>query len=406
MASGKLSEYFEQVGVKKMSRVEVDAHISHQHELAVPRFLREILGADNKKLSCTFLYLDPDDEIPFSEKLELTYYDTRAGQNRPSEYRMYYPDSKVLKLSRAGDLLITAKKKLLEELLFIVIPAGHSLETHILQLFGLDENPAQTERGIRIEISGATDRKIEYAEAVILEDLGIEVKETESERLDGILFHLDGKFPDTKSFSLLARNNAGAINAIDDPDGALYQLMTFEETLFRHLERVEINARLRKGFLDGEPDVEGFIAYSLSVQNRRKSRAGQALENHLEHIFISNNIRYDRGKFTENRQKPDFLFPGQAEYVDLAFPSAKLVMLGAKSTIKERWGQVLKEADRIKIKHLATINPKIPLSQIQEMKIKGVRLVLPREIFGFFKVELHPEFLSVSDFIAHLKSIQ
>ena len=48
MASGKLSEYFEQVGVKRMSRVEVDAHTSHQHELAVPKFLRGILGKEKK----------------------------------------------------------------------------------------------------------------------------------------------------------------------------------------------------------------------------------------------------------------------------------------------------------------------------------------------------------------------
>lgn len=406
MANGKLSEYFEQIGFKRMSRVEVEAHTSHQHELAVPRFLREILGKEPKKLACTFLYLDPEDEITPSEKLELSYYDTRAGKDRSPEYRMYYPDSRILKLARAGDLLIIAKKKLVDGLLFIIIPAGHSLETHVLQLFGLDETPAQAETGTKIEIIGAADRKIEYAEAIILEELGIEVKESESERLEGILLHLNGRFPDTKAFSLLARNNAIGINARDDPDEALYQLMTFEEALFRHLERVEIADRLRKGFFDGEPDVEGFISYSLSVQNRRKSRAGQALENHLEYIFISNNIRYDRGKFTENKQKPDFLFPGKTEYDDPAFPAEKLVMLGAKSTIKERWGQVLKEADRIKVKHLATINPKIPVSQIQEMKAKGVKLVLPKEIFSFFKAELHPEFLSVSDFITHLKSVQ
>jgi len=407
MASGKLSEYFEQVGVKRMSRVEVDAHTSHQHELAVPKFLRGILGKEKKTLICTFLYLDPEAEVPNSEKLELKYYNAREGKPRAAEYRMYYPDSKIIKLARAGDLLITAKKKQVDELLFIIIPNGHSLETHILQLFGLDDNQAQTETGTRIEIIGAADRKIEYAEAVILEELGIEVKESESERLDGILAHLNGRFPDTKSFSLLARNNVFAIDTRDDPDEALYQLMTFEEALFRRLERVVVSRRLHQGFfMAAEPDVDEFISYSLSVHNRRKSRAGQALENHLEHIFISNNIRYERGKFTENKQKPDFIFPGKAEYDDLSFPSENLVMLGAKSTVKERWGQILKEADRIKIKHLATMDTKIPESQIKEMKIKGIKLVLPKNIFSFFKSELASEFLSVSNFIQHLKSLK
>ncbi|WP_346656468.1 type II restriction endonuclease [Bradyrhizobium sp. NBAIM01] len=36
--------------------------------------------------------------------------------------------------------------------------------------------------------------------------------------------------------------------------------------------------RLRAGFLTDKADVDGFIAFSLTVQNRRKSRAGKSLE--------------------------------------------------------------------------------------------------------------------------------
>jgi hypothetical protein len=46
---------------------------------------------------------------------------------------------------------------------------------------------------------------------------------------------------------------------------------------------------LRKGFAD---DVDSFVAFSLSVQNQRKSRVGRALENHLEVGFAANRIRY------------------------------------------------------------------------------------------------------------------
>ena len=60
-----------------------------------------------------------------------------------------------------------------------------------------------------------------------------------------------------------------------------------EEQLFRRLERKVIAERLQHGFgSDGaELDIDGFIGFSLSVQNRRKSRAGFALEHHLAAIF-------------------------------------------------------------------------------------------------------------------------
>lgn len=51
------------------------------------------------------------------------------------------------------------------------------------------------------------------------------------------------------------------------------------------MERYEVDKRLREGFINNdETDVDGFIKFSLQIQNRRKSRAGLALENHLEDI--------------------------------------------------------------------------------------------------------------------------
>ncbi len=60
-----------------------------------------------------------------------------------------------------------------------------------------------------------------------------------------------------------------------------------------------------------------------ACRTRRKSRAGLALENHLEALFKALDLRFDRGKETENRNKPDFLFPGQAQYRDPSFPAAR-----------------------------------------------------------------------------------
>lgn len=85
--------------------------------------------------------------------------------------------------------------------------------------------------------------------------------------------------------------------------------------------------------------------FSLSVQNRRKSRVGLALENHLEVLFVENGLRYARTARTENKAKPDFLFPGVSDYHNPAYDPLKLTMLGVKSTCKDRWRQVLAEAD-------------------------------------------------------------
>ena len=83
---------------------------------------------------------------------------------------------------------------------------------------------------------------------------------------------------------------------------------------------------------------------------------------------------------TENKSKPDFLFPGQQEYHDGTFPTARLSMLAVKSTCKDRWRQVLAEADRIDSKHLLTLEPGISTNQTGEMQDKKLQLVLPKPL--------------------------
>src|SRR5690606_10029713 len=125
------------------------------------------------------------------------------------------------------------------------------------------------------------------------------------------------------------------------------------EKLFRRLERKIVEERLKKGFLNGnDTDVDGFIHFSLSVQNRRKSRAGYALENHLEALFNKHSLLFSRTVETENKSKPDFLFPGGQSYHNLLFPSELLTMLGVKTSCKDRWRQILSEASRVEKKHL------------------------------------------------------
>ena len=62
-------------------------------------------------------------------------------------------------------------------------------------------------------------------------------------------------------------------------------------------------------------------------------------------------------------------------------------MLGVKSTCKDRWRQVLAEADRIEYKHLLTLETSISKHQTDEMQAKNLQLVLPRGLHETYTPE-------------------
>jgi hypothetical protein len=165
--------------------------------------------------------------------------------------------------------------------------------------------------------------------------------------------------------------------------------------------------RIRNGFHSDEcTDVDGFMGFSKSVQNRRKKRAGLALEHHLEAVFIAHKLRFGREVETENRNKPGFLFPGQEEYRNPAFPAARLTMLGSKSTLKDRWRQVLSEAERVTPKHLLTLEPGISESQTDEMQAKQLQLVLPQSLHATFRERQRGWLMTLGNFVKLVKERQ
>lgn len=251
-------------------------------------------------------------------------------------------------MMQGGDLLLVAKKTD-GSILMITVQGGSTIENQLLWLFGIAEVERQF---VKREYEEAQeDIALNFASKVILEELGIEVEEEDDNMLDVILARFGGRFPKTTEFSAFARQSVGA-SSLDGSDAVLMAWMEKEEALFRILERHLVAERLRQGF--GE-DVDAFVNFSLSVQNRRKSRVGHALENHLEQVFREHAITCSRGKMTENRAKPDFIFPSISQYHDPVFPAVRLSMLGVKSTCKDRWRQVLSEARRIENKHLFTL---------------------------------------------------
>src|SRR5690606_21119990 len=138
---------------------------------------------------------------------------------------------------------------------------------------------------------------------------GIEVEETAPDYREILLQRYGLSMPKTKEFSDFARSTVKDVSPIEEPDKTLMSWLEREELLFRTLEREIVQQKLKQGFGEDGLDVDEFVSFSLSVQNRRKSRAGYAFENNLSVIFAANEIMFTHGGKTERNNKPDFIFP-------------------------------------------------------------------------------------------------
>ncbi|MBY8609599.1 restriction endonuclease [Burkholderia arboris] len=402
MKRGHLSEYFAGVAIKRLSAVEADVLASNQHEFNGVESLKRIFGQATGKqtFSARFVYLSDEDDNPVVADGFLTWYDARERHPTRSEHRLYFPTTTVSQCAAAGDLLVIARKPD-GSALVVVAEDGSTIGNQICWLFDVDDLKSPG-FAVRSELETEHDR-IQFASRFILEQIGVVVEVVEENYLEMMLKKFGGSFPTTREFSAWARSTLPDIVARDDADGAIMAWMEREENLFRTLERYIISDRLEKGF---KGDVDAFISYSLSVQNRRKSRVGLALENHLEMIFHECGVKCQRAAVTENKSKPDFLFPGAEAYHNPNFDHGRLVVLGVKSTCKDRWRQVLAEANRVEEKHLMTLEAAISTNQTNEMKANRLQLILPKKLHESYTEEQRNWLLDVQDFVALVKMRQ
>lgn len=403
LKNGYLKKYFKGIIAKKLSAVETIPKTSNQHEFNATSSMKAIFGNDDRKFRADFLYLSDERTIAATDFL--TWYDARRNHPSRTEYRLYYPSTVVSDKATVGDSLFICLKQN-DDILCVVGQKDSTITSQLYWLFDINEEKAGQ---FTLNSSLETDSsQLEFAARTILEQIGIEYEETDEELF---LFHMleefGCEFPKTRVFSDYARKKAGPVDAIDDPDNTLVKWVNMEEKLFYIFEQHVIKERLKQGFEFGnDVDVTGFIEFSLSVQNRRKARAGLALENHIMALFDANNIMYSHTPITENKSRPDFIFPNIECYNDKNFPAEKLTMLGAKSTCKDRWRQVLAEADRISRKHLLTLEAAISVNQTEEMLSKQLELVVPKTIQETYTKEQQHALVTVSDFLELVKKKQ
>ncbi|MBR4585228.1 MAG: restriction endonuclease [Bacteroidales bacterium] len=215
-------------------------------------------------------------------------------------------------------------------------------------------------------------------------------------------------FPDTRDLSMFASNVYNETYGITDgevvlkPDTYLTKWLDTETELFYLFEEKFYRPIYTLPF----GSLKAISDFANSFLNRRKSRVGKSLEHHLARVFTTAQLRFVEQAVTEGNKKPDFLFPGIEEYRNFEFPANDLTFLGAKTTCKDRWRQVLTEANRIENKYLFTLQPSISANQLQEMKDERLTLVIPEANRFSFDFRYRDDLLSLKQFISIVRGRQ
>ncbi len=126
------------------------------------------------------------------------------------------------------------------------------------------------------------------------------------------------------------------------------------------------------------------------------------MENHVEQLLIEAKIPHEiRPKKIDG--KPDIVIPNESAYFDPNFPDEKLIIVGVKTTCKDRWRQVLNEGKRVKQKHILTTQKGISPYQLNEMHQSGVTLVVPTDLYKDYPKKREISLLSVEEFVSSVR---
>ena len=163
---------------------------------------------------------------------------------------------------------------------------------------------------------------------------------------------------------------------------------------------------LQKGF----QSVDEFVRVANAVLNRRKSRAGKKSgASSVCYFSMEMKIEYSSQAVTEGNKKTRFFCSHRRMHIMiLIFSPERLISLAAKTTCKDRWRQVLNEADRLRDrpKYLCTLQQGISGAQMDEMQTENVILVVPRPYINTYPKDRRDRIWTVSRFVEYVKMIE
>ncbi len=332
-------------------------------------------GGAIKKAAATIYWFDN-----YETPANFIYYGSK-DEYRVTSNRIPFPSANP---DYTGALLIFLKKHTGQYKAYIFNTDDEINE--ILNYFGI--TPAETNRLIKSESNSEEKEKLaiqEFIKSLTTDFPSSEQMSLEAQRIQNLVF-------DHNEYIQLK------------PDDKLLDWTEVEYRLFRAIEHDRYASLIKNGF----SDVEKFIELANQVLNRRKSRAGKSLEHHLSSLFTGNSITFTSQGITEGNKKPDFIFPSIESYHNASFPVEKLASLAAKTTCKDRWRQVLNEADRLRSqnKFLCTLQQGISSAQLEEMKSEKVVLVVPARYIKTYPQKYQTDIWSVKKFIEYIKEIE
>jgi len=191
-----------------------------------------------------------------------------------------------------------------------------------------------------------------------------------------------------------------------DPDHRLIKRRDCEYEMFLSLEEAVELPVIRRGF----SSIEEFVSRAQGILQRRKTRSGRSLELHTKGIFIEE--RLEEGKDfsyqpeSEPGKRPDFLFPSENVYKNSGFNASRLRMLAVKTTLKDRWRQILDEADRIETKHLLTMQEGVSENQFREIQRTNVCLVVPSPLIESYPKSVRPYLSTLESFMDEVRILR
>ncbi len=191
-----------------------------------------------------------------------------------------------------------------------------------------------------------------------------------------------------------------------NPDERMLRRRECEYQIYQSVEQEFYRPAISAGF----GSVKELANFAQKILQSRKSRSGKSLELHACEIFseegMKSDIDFSHQPKIKDGNAPDFVFPSTSAYLDMTFPVSHLRMLAAKTTCKDRWRQILKEANRVPVKHLLTLQQGVSEAQFKEMKTAGVQLVVPTKIHESFPKSVRPYLLSLESFLGEVRLLR
>lgn len=369
--------------VKRLVAVEIRPEKSHQHEFHAGQLRRELgFDAETTHGVIRFLiYLDDESE-PVLDESQYTLYDARADNPSRSEWHLYYTSRQLSAHVRPGDLLVLYRPSEGRDLHGVVTRAGSRREERLLDALMLRDRSVLRE--FRFvdpgDATGAASQEIATALAAggDIEEVAVGAYPVSAHPL----LHraiAEQALPLTREMAEAAQEFVVGQLAETDPDQHLARALEAETQLFITIEEALNRERLERLRSEKAP-LRVVLDWAMGVHQARRSRRGQSLQRHFQKILELRHVPFSPQCTTEPGETPDFVVPGCDAYHEPTYPSDRLRMVACKSTSKERWRQVLNEAERIPEKYLLTLDQGLTSQVVRQMRAARLRPFLPRSV--------------------------